>query len=161
MGSTFLDEHNDTASALRHWRIATVLRHTFGTSNGPIPKRPVMQPRAAFRYATEFKTMDDLNNVALDLDAMRIQSLLICERVLGPHHKDALFRLMYRGAAYADALRYQRCIELWQRALEIRVEKDTVIFFCVKKLHVLVEITCTSSVSFPHILCKGRNNDEN
>ncbi|GFG36055.1 hypothetical protein Cfor_01723 [Coptotermes formosanus] len=128
MGSTFLDEHNDTASALRHWRIATVLRHTFGTSNGPIPKRPVMQPRAAFRYATEFKTMDDLNNVALDLDAMRVQSLLICERVLGPHHKDTLFRLMYRGAAYADALRYQRCIELWQRALEIRVEKDTILY---------------------------------
>ena len=132
LGSTFLDEHNDTASALRHWRIATELRHTFGTSNGPIPKRPVMHPRAAFRYATEFKTMDDLNNVALDLDAMRIQSLLICERVLGPHHKDTSFRLMYRGAAYADALRYQRCIELWQRALEIRVEKDTVIFFVSK-----------------------------
>jgi hypothetical protein len=72
--------------------------------------------------------MEDLNNVALDLDAMRIQSLLICERVLGPHHKDTLFRLMYRGAAYADALQYQRCIELWLRALEIRVEKDTVIF---------------------------------
>lgn len=128
LGSTFLDEHNDTASALRHWRIATALRHTFGTSNGPIPKHPVMHPRAAFRYATEFKTMDDLNNVALDLDAMRIQSLLICERVLGPHHKDTLFRLMYRGAAYADALRYQQCIELWQRALEIRVEKDTILY---------------------------------
>jgi hypothetical protein len=129
MGSTFLDEHNDTAAALRHWRIATQLRHTFGPSdNEPIPKRPVMPPRSAFRNAVEFKTMDDLNNVALDLDAMRIQSVLICERILGPHHKDTLFRLMYRGAAYADAMRYQRCIELWQRALEIRVEKDTVMF---------------------------------
>ncbi|XP_069695746.1 protein fem-1 homolog C [Periplaneta americana] len=129
MGSTFLDEHNDTAAALRHWRIATQLRHTFGPSdNEPIPKRPVMPPRAAFRNAVEFKTMEDLSNVALDLDVMRIQSLLICERVLGPHHKDTLFRLMYRGAAYADALRYQRCIELWRRALEIRVEKDTILY---------------------------------
>ena len=127
MGSTFLDEHNDTAAALRHWRMATQLRRSFGPSeNEPIPKYPVMPPRPAFRNAVEFKTMEDLNNVALDLDAMRIQSLLICERILGPHHKDTLFRLMYRGAAYADALRYQRCIELWRRALEIRVEKDTV-----------------------------------
>lgn len=128
MGSTFLDEHNDTAAALRHWRIATHVRNTFGASdNEPIPKRPVMPPRAAFCNAVEFRTMEDLRNVALDLDVMRIQSLLICERVLGPHHKDTVFRLMYRGASYADALQYQRCIKLWQRALEIRVEKDTVI----------------------------------
>lgn len=128
MGSTFLDEHNDATTALRHWRIATQLRHTFGPSNEPIPKSPVMPPRAAFHNAVEFRTMEDLNNVALDLDAMRIQSLLICERVLGPHHKDTLFRLMYRGAAYADALQYQRCIELWLRALQIRVEKDTILY---------------------------------
>lgn len=129
MGSTFLDEHNDTTTALRHWRMATQLRHTSGQSNEPpIPKRPAMPPRAAFHNAVEFRTMEDLSNIALDLDAMRIQSLLICERVLGPHHKDTLFRLMYRGAAYADALQYQWCIELWLRALEIRIEKDTVIF---------------------------------
>lgn len=62
-----------------------------------------------------------------DLDAMRTQSLLICERILGEQHKDTLFRLMYRGAAYADALRYQRCIDLWRRALEIRIMKDSVL----------------------------------
>lgn len=58
---------------------------------------------------------------------MRMQSLLICERVLGEQHKDTLFRLMYRGAAYADALRYQRCIDLWRRALEVRILKDSVL----------------------------------
>jgi hypothetical protein len=137
IGSTFLNGHSDTTAALRHWHIATKLRYTFGPSySEPIPKRPVMPLRAAFRYAVEFQTMEDLSNVALDLDAMRIQSLLISERVLGPHHRDTAFRLMYRGAAYANALQYQRCIELWQRALEIRVEKDTVILFSVRMFHV-------------------------
>lgn len=126
IGATFLDEHNDTATALKHWRIATHLRYNHRTDSEPLPKRPVMPARAAFRYATEFKTFEELTNVSFDLDAMRYQSLLICERILGPHHKDTLFRLMYRGAAYADALRYQCCIDLWRRALEIRVEKDTV-----------------------------------
>lgn len=37
-----------------------------------------------------------------------------------------LFCLFCRGAAYADDLRYQKCIDLWRRALEIRVEKDSV-----------------------------------
>ncbi|KAK7865662.1 hypothetical protein R5R35_006914 [Gryllus longicercus] len=129
MGSTLLDEHNDTAAALQHWRIATQVRCFFAPhTKTPISKKPVMPPRPAFRNAIEFLSFSDLNNVALDLDAMRIQSLLICERVLGPYHKDTLFRLMYRGAAYADALRYQRCIELWRRALEIRVEKDTILY---------------------------------
>lgn len=58
---------------------------------------------------------------------MRMQSLLICERILGEQHKDTLFRLMYRGAAYADALRYQRCIDLWRRALEVRIGKDSIL----------------------------------
>lgn len=55
-----------------------------------------MPPRAAFGNAVEFTTEEELRNLALDLDAMRVQCLLICERVLGPHHKDTLFRLMYR-----------------------------------------------------------------
>lgn len=44
----------------------------------------------------EFSTLAELDNIELDVDAMRTQSLLICERVLGPHHKDTLFRLMFR-----------------------------------------------------------------
>lgn len=86
-----------------------------------------MPLQAAHGFAREFRTQTELRALALDLDALRTQSLLICERVLGPDHKDALFRLMYRGAAYADSLLYQRCIDLWRRALELRVAKDSVI----------------------------------
>jgi hypothetical protein len=66
--------------------------------------------------------------MSLDLDALRVQSLLICERILGTHHKDMIYRLMYRGAAYADSLQYQHCINLWKYALELRVEKDTILY---------------------------------
>lgn len=38
------------------------------------------------------------------------------------------YRLMYRGAAYADVMRYQRCIDLWRRVLEIRIEKDSILY---------------------------------
>lgn len=112
--------------ALSHWETALKLRLEHGDGDKPLPKRPVLPPRAAFGYVTEFCSLEELRAVALDLDAMRTQSLLVCERVLGPNHKDTLFRLMYRGAAYADDLRYQKCIDLWRRALEIRVEKDSV-----------------------------------
>lgn len=35
---------------------------------------------------------------------------------------------MYRGAAYADSLQYQQCIDLWKYALELRIEKDSILF---------------------------------
>lgn len=35
---------------------------------------------------------------------------------------------MYRGASYADVMRYQRCIEIWRRALQLRTEKDTILY---------------------------------
>lgn len=125
LGSTFLDEHNDLYTALKHWRLAQFIRET---SEGIIPKLPVMPPREAFQFQREFTTMSELDNIMADLDSIRIQSLLIAERILGPFHKDTVFRLMFRGASYADMMRYQRCIDLWRRALEIRVEKDSILY---------------------------------
>ncbi|XP_044738809.1 protein fem-1 homolog CG6966 isoform X3 [Chrysoperla carnea] len=123
MGSTYLDEYNDIFSALWHWNYAAEIRENHPEEK-LLPKRPVIPTRAAFRHQKEFESVADLREVETDLDSMRIQSLLICERILGCYHKDGLFRLMFRGAAYAEALRYQRCVDLWRRALEIRVEKD-------------------------------------
>ncbi|KAK0165341.1 hypothetical protein PV328_003860 [Microctonus aethiopoides] len=128
MGSTFFDEHNDTQIALKYWRKAMTIRNTNAIDNQPLMKRPIMPKRDSFRNAVEFSTFEELNSIAFDLDAIRIQSLLICERILGEHHKDTLYRLMYRGASYADAWRYQYCIDLWRRTLELRVEKDSILY---------------------------------
>lgn len=77
-------------------------------------KRPKIPPRAAYGNAVEFKTMEELDNIATDVDAMRIQSLLICERVLGIHHKDMLFRLMFR---YVDQFALVACFQSGQSLL--------------------------------------------
>ncbi|XP_031787404.1 protein fem-1 homolog C isoform X1 [Nasonia vitripennis] len=128
IGTTFFDEHSDTQTALKYWRIALAIRNANGEDGAPLAKRPVYPKRDTFRNVTEFTTLDELNSIMLDLDAMRMQSLLICERILGPYHKDTLFRLMFRGASYADGLRYQYCIDLWRRVLEIRVDKDSIFY---------------------------------
>ena len=116
IGSTCLDEHHDLHMALQYWRKAVEVRYQ--NSEAPIIK-PALPSAAHFNRAVEFQTMEELENLAGDLDAMRTQSLLICERILGSSHKDAIFRFMYRGAAYADSLRYQLCIDLWKYALEL------------------------------------------
>ena len=125
IGSTFLDEHYDVQTALQFWRRALDLR--LQDSENPIPKHNLVAAKAAYNFCFEFQTREELENLVLDLDGMRIQSLLICERILGATHKDMIFRLMYRGAAYADSLQYQRCIDLWRYALELRIRKDSLL----------------------------------
>lgn len=61
-----------------------------------IAKAPAVPPRQAYNNAMEFSTLTELDNIATDVDAMRIQSLLICERILGVQHTDTVFRLMFR-----------------------------------------------------------------
>ncbi|XP_064465580.1 protein fem-1 homolog C-like [Ornithodoros turicata] len=127
IGTTFLDEHHDLPATLQCWRKALSVRETYN-----VPKANPTGPfRKAYHQAhvnaEEFRTLEELNLMAVDMDVIRNQSLLICERILGPLHKDTIYRLMFRGAAYADDLQYQRCIDLWKYAVELRIIKDSVL----------------------------------
>lgn len=122
LGSTFLDEHHDSQRALQYWRAACEVREKAGT-----PKQ-IQLPKKQYRYASEFLERSELESLSLDLDFLRLQSLIICERILGVQHKDMIYKLMYRGAAYADSLQYQHCIDLWKYALELRISKDTILY---------------------------------
>lgn len=122
LGSTFLDEHHDSQRALQYWRAACEVREKAGLS------KQIQLPKKQYRYASEFTNRSELDALSLDLDALRLQSLIICERILGVQHKDMIYRLMYRGAAYADSLQYHHCIDLWKYALELRIAKDTILY---------------------------------
>jgi len=122
LGSTFLDEHHDSQRALQYWRAACDVRDKVGGV------KQVQLPKKQYRYASEFTNRTEMEALSLDLDALRLQSLIICERILGVQHKDMIYRLMYRGAAYADSLQYHHCIDLWKYALELRIAKDTILY---------------------------------
>lgn len=63
----------------------------------------------------------------MDIDDLRMTALVISERILGQHHRDFLFRLLYRGAFFADSMRYDSCLKLWLYSLEIRAERNTIL----------------------------------
>ncbi|KAL4704032.1 hypothetical protein ACJJTC_015188 [Scirpophaga incertulas] len=98
-----------------------------GRSECNAPK-PAVPPPAALAPATEWRSLAELDALSADIDALRTQALLVAVRVLGAHHKDTLLRIMHRGASYADAFRYQKCIDLWVWALELRIQKDTLLY---------------------------------
>ncbi|XP_013786210.1 protein fem-1 homolog C-like [Limulus polyphemus] len=124
MGTTFIDDHNDTQNALYYWRKGFEYRQYHRLPN-PQPQSVVGKP--SYMVEVQFQTLEDYENLVLDVDARRMQSLVICERILGLSHKDLIFRIMHRGAAYADSLKYQRCIDLWRYALELRIQKDSLL----------------------------------
>ena len=52
-----------------------------------------------------------------DLCALYMEGLTIRERLLGSTFVDIPRSVIYRGAVYADASRFDRCVPLWLHAL--------------------------------------------
>ena len=50
----------------------------------------------AYEFASEFKTQVELDEIIAEPDDMRMQALLIRERILGPTHPDTPYYIRYR-----------------------------------------------------------------
>ena len=77
-----------------------------------------------------------LEEIISDPDSMRMQALLVRERILGPAHPDTSYYIRYRydkkrdpifsdnlyrrGGVYADMGHFERCITLWMYALDMQ-----------------------------------------
>jgi len=156
MGSTFIDEHHDIQMALTYWRESIDLREREGIHKPRLGYSPLYSihptnlegnlvrtysafsrllisvspfpPGTNVLQVDEFRTRQELEIISADVELMRINSLLMAERILGNHHKDVIFRIMYRGAAYADLQLYPLCISLWIYALQLRIGKDSILY---------------------------------
>ncbi|XP_032992570.1 protein fem-1 homolog A [Lacerta agilis] len=117
LGATFVDKKRDLLGAYKHWQRAMSLRHQGGQYLAkPEPRQLVL----AYDYSREVSTAEELETLVIDPDEMRMQALLIRERILGPSHPDTSYYIRYRGAVYADSGNFERCINLWKYALEMQ-----------------------------------------
>ena len=121
MATNFVDEKHDIQQAIQTWRLAMELRFQDPDN---IVEKVQAEPNPAYQNNMEAATMPELEEMATNPDAVYMQALIIRERILGPDHKDTVFGLMYRGAVYADTHRYQRCVDLWKYAYQLRHAKD-------------------------------------
>ncbi|KAF7460959.1 protein fem-1 homolog A [Marmota monax] len=117
LGATYVDKKRDLLGALKHWRRAMELRHQGGEY---LPKPEPQQPVLAYDYSREVNSAQELEALITDPDEMRMQALLIRERILGPSHPDTSYYIRYRGAVYADSGNFERCIRLWKYALDMQ-----------------------------------------
>ena len=115
LGSTFVDKKRDMMGALEYWRRAVKQRNESG-----LILTPRKGPIDAYSGALEVTTEVQLEELFSDPDDMRMQALLVRERILGPAHPDTSYYIRYRGAVYADTGNFDRCIKLWMYALEMQ-----------------------------------------
>ena len=102
-----------------------------------IPKALVKSPISAYENTLEVESVAALEEIISDPDSMRMQALLVRERILGPAHPDTsyyiryrygtelenfrlIYNLYFRGAVYADMGHFERCITLWMYALDMQ-----------------------------------------
>ena len=121
LGATFVDKKHDMLSAYNYWKSALDRRRLYSlTNDDEITKKSTIEhnPIEAYDYATEFMTEKELDEIISDPDDVRMQALLIRERILGPTHPDTTYYIRYRGAVYADCGNFRKCILLWLYALD-------------------------------------------
>lgn len=138
IGATFVDKKRDMVSALAMWRRAMEERYL----NEPYLPKPISKIRVhAYDDAIEVTDIQALDDLVMDPDAMRMQALLVRERILGPAHPDTSYYIRYRGAIYADTGRFDRCIELWTYALTMQQQ---VFFLLILTFEIDISFTINS-----------------
>ncbi|XP_061505715.1 protein fem-1 homolog CG6966 isoform X2 [Anopheles gambiae] len=116
LGATYVDKKRDMLGALSFWKRAMEDRY----NNSPVLPKPTREPLSPYDYVQEVNNLSMLEELVMDPDEMRMQALLIRERILGPVHPDTSYYIRFRGAVYADSGRFDRCIELWTYALSMQ-----------------------------------------
>ncbi|XP_033323781.2 protein fem-1 homolog CG6966 isoform X1 [Megalopta genalis] len=117
LGATYMDKNRDMVGAKELWKRAMVERYLPGLP--PIPKPTPQPPVAAYNFVREICDPAELEELT-DPEEMWMQALVIRERILGSAHPDTHYYIRYRGAVYADGGQFNRCIELWNHALDVQ-----------------------------------------
>ena len=115
MGSTLIDKKRDICNGIYYWKLAfrrrleNIKRILIGNDvregeTIEIYKKKLAKPNSAYNYAQEFNSLDELQQIAANVDDVRMQSLLIRERILGETHSDTTYYIRFRGAVYADSV---------------------------------------------------------
>ena len=145
LGATYVDKKRDMMGALQFWRQSLEIKMTLpsqqmkllssashsrwqklqdirdanasstGVTLEKSPCTPCPYPRR------EITSVAQLEDTFADPDEMRMQSLYIRERVIGPAHPDTTYYIRYRGAIYADTGNFEMCMKLWMYALDMQL----------------------------------------
>ena len=94
------------------------MEERYEDSSCPLLKKK-MEPLEAYQNRTESQTLEELSLLEGDDHAIQIEGLMIRERILGTDNTILRYPIRYRGAVLADCKKYELCVGLWTRSMEI------------------------------------------
>ncbi|VDM40479.1 unnamed protein product [Toxocara canis] len=109
-GATLVDKKMDLGAAILIWNEAL----TYGRPLGGA------KPIEVYENLVEVDSFSDMRNVVGDPDAIRMQALIMRERILGGFHHETHYFIRYRGAVFCDLGQVDRCFQLWMHALKLQ-----------------------------------------
>lgn len=148
LGASYANDKDNYCLEHAYKYLHQTMQLRFSDPNNVLEK-PVGTPIAAYENWIETKTLEELEAIEMNQNALHMESLTIRERILGCKNPEVPHPIVFRGAVFADHARFDRCIELWLHALDLRqqnntsVVKDLLRFAQVfsQMLHVGVEVT--------------------
>lgn len=149
LGASFANDKENYSLDLAYHYLEQSMNLRYSDPNNVITKI-LLPPVPAYEYWVETQTPEDLRIRLLgNANAIHIEALTIRERILGTSNPELPHPIIFRGAVFADLARFDRCIELWLHAIQLRqgnninVAKDLLRFAQVfsQMLHVGVEVT--------------------
>jgi ankyrin repeat protein len=121
MGCWYVDRKKDLTKAIRSWSWASFLRYPEKEDRKRIEKKEI-SPRKELNFQKEANSPTEINELLADINKLRLNSLLIRERILGPKNPQTIHYIRYRGAIYADSGDFQKCLDLWNYGLHLQLE---------------------------------------
>ncbi|XP_055795345.1 protein fem-1 homolog B-like [Salvelinus fontinalis] len=119
LGASFANdrENYDILKTYHYLYLAMLERH-----RNPVTliAKELLPPIEAYSGRWECRTLQELEAIRADRNALHMEGLMVRERILGSDNIDVSHPIIYRGAVYADNMEFDRCIKLWLHALHLR-----------------------------------------
>ena len=119
LGCSMIDKKQDLLEGLKWWRRASEMRTLYHSVGLVELLKDIAQPVEEMENIVEYQSVEDVEEMMQEYnpDHIRMQSLLVRQRLLGFKHPDTTYYIRYRGAVLADSGDYERCLELWRYVL--------------------------------------------
>ncbi|XP_034241275.1 protein fem-1 homolog B isoform X2 [Thrips palmi] len=119
LGASFANDKDNYSPASAYKYMMKGMEMRFLNKKNPVLKK-LPPPIPAYENWVEAQTMEEMVTRAADLHSLHMESLAIRERILGQKNPEVIHPIIYRGAVYADHAQFDRCIQLWMHAVNLR-----------------------------------------
>ncbi|XP_064110390.1 protein fem-1 homolog A-like [Macrobrachium nipponense] len=118
LGASVLDKRRDAVGAVEYWKSALSLRYVDGALMYPKPDHHLSCPLCD--EFGEFTTVQQLEAIENNNNAVYLQSLLVRERILGTDDAGTMRSFRSTGLDYARCGDLKWCINLWLHAISMQ-----------------------------------------